>query len=280
VALEPHEFDHPSRTDRGDGRCRGPTPCTARGSSVIRMRQGTVPRESSPRDGVLALAFRTLLSFQGTSPGCSSATRLRFPRLAAAGAAGRYHGPFKFVKVLLPDRTRYSWWSPARHVGTFTQKRRPAPHPSERQDGHRTAAGRILLAFGDLLSSDADAAGVVPERSSVLKNFPAYSSQKVAPGSTPCQLTVAVRIPTTTTVPGAPVFPPGPSSAPGGPPRERRPSPGYHRAQRLQGADYSPAVSGNRAPGSAEGSGDPPGPEGLSCPIDMPAGDGDRGHRR
>jgi len=25
VALEPHEFDHPSRTDRGDGRSRGPT---------------------------------------------------------------------------------------------------------------------------------------------------------------------------------------------------------------------------------------------------------------
>ena len=25
VALEPHEFDHPSRTDRGDGRDRGPT---------------------------------------------------------------------------------------------------------------------------------------------------------------------------------------------------------------------------------------------------------------
>jgi hypothetical protein len=26
VALEPHEFDHPSRTDRGDGRCREPYP--------------------------------------------------------------------------------------------------------------------------------------------------------------------------------------------------------------------------------------------------------------
>jgi hypothetical protein len=37
------------------------------------------------------------------------------------------------------------------------------------------------LAFGDLLSSDADAAGVVPERSSVSKNFPACSLEKVAP---------------------------------------------------------------------------------------------------
>jgi hypothetical protein len=84
----------------------GANPCTARGSSVIRMRQGTVPREASPpRDGVLALAFRTLLSFQGTSPGCSSATHLRFPRPVAAGAAGRYHGPFKIVKDFPPVRS-------------------------------------------------------------------------------------------------------------------------------------------------------------------------------
>src|SRR3712207_5269049 len=69
----------PGRTGGMGG--TGANPCTARGSSVIRMRQGTVPREASPpRDGVLALAFRTLLSFQGTSPGCSSATHLRFPR--------------------------------------------------------------------------------------------------------------------------------------------------------------------------------------------------------
>jgi len=37
------------------------------------------------------------------------------------------------------------------------------------------------VALGDLLSSDADAVGVVPERSSVSKIFPAYSSVKVAP---------------------------------------------------------------------------------------------------
>jgi hypothetical protein len=44
------------------------------------------------------------------------------------------------------------------------------------------------LAFGDLLSSVADAAGVVPERSSVLKNFPACSLKTVAPYATLCQL--------------------------------------------------------------------------------------------
>jgi hypothetical protein len=78
--------------------------------------------------------------------------------------------------------------SAARHVGAVTQKRRPAPGPSERRDGHRKPSDRILLAFGDLLSSVADAAGVVPERSSVLKNFPACSSEKVAPSATVCQL--------------------------------------------------------------------------------------------
>ena len=94
-----------------------------------------------PRDGVLALAFHTLLSFQGTSPGCSSATHLRFPRPVTAGAAGRYHGPVKIVKDFPPARSAYSCWSTTCHVVTFTQKRRPAPRPSGRQDGHRTAVG-------------------------------------------------------------------------------------------------------------------------------------------
>jgi hypothetical protein len=161
VALEPHEFDHPSRTDRGDGRYRGPT---LHRSRLIRYPDAPRNRseEASPlRDGVLALAFHTLLSFQGTSPGCSSATHLRFPRPVTAGAAGRYHGPFKIVKDFPPARSAYSWWSTTRHVVTFTQKRRPAPPPAGRQDGHRPAVGRILLALGDLLSSDADAVGVV-----------------------------------------------------------------------------------------------------------------------
>jgi hypothetical protein len=125
VALEPHEFDHPSRTDRGDGRYRGPT---LHRSRLIRYPDAPRNRSegASPlRDGVLALAFHTLLSFQGTSPGCSSATHLRFPRPAAARAAGRYHGPFKLVKDFPPARSAYSWWSTARHVDTFTQKRRP-----------------------------------------------------------------------------------------------------------------------------------------------------------
>jgi hypothetical protein len=135
------EFDHPSRTYRGDGRYRGPT---LHRSRLIRYPDAPRNRseEASPlRDGVLALAFHTLLSFQGTSPGCSSATHLRFPRPVTAGAAGRYHGPFKIVKDFPPARSAYSWGSTTCHVDTFTQKRRPAPRPSGRQDGHRTAVG-------------------------------------------------------------------------------------------------------------------------------------------
>jgi hypothetical protein len=108
VTLEPPSLTiRPGRTGgMGD---TGDQPCTAQGSSVIRMRQGTVPRRASPpRDGVLALAFHTLLSFQGTSPGCSSATHLRFPRPVTAGAAGRYHGPLKIVKDFPPARSAYS----------------------------------------------------------------------------------------------------------------------------------------------------------------------------
>ena len=127
MALEPHEFDHPSRTDRGDGRDRGPT---LHRSRLIRYPDAPRNRseEASPlRDGVLALAFHTLLSFQGTSPGCSSATHLRFPCQSPPERRGRYHGPLKIVKDFPPARTAYSWWSTARHVDTVTQKRRPAP---------------------------------------------------------------------------------------------------------------------------------------------------------
>jgi hypothetical protein len=155
------EFDHPSRTYRGDGRHRGPT---LHRSRLIRYPDAPRNRseEASPlRDGVLALAFHTLLSFQGTSPGCSSATHLRFPRRVAAGAAGRYHGPFKIVTDFPPARRAYSWWSTTRHVDTFTQKRRPAPELLGVRTATEQPSDRILLAFGDLLSSDADAAGVV-----------------------------------------------------------------------------------------------------------------------
>ena len=203
VTLEPPSLTiRPGRTGgMGDARDQ---PCTAQGSSVIRMRQGTVPKEANPqRDGVLALAFHTLLSFQGTSPGCSSATHLRFPRRVTAGAAGRYHGPFKIVKDFPPARRAYSWWSTTRHVDTFTQKRRPAPPPSGRQDGHRTAVGTNPVGVRRPPVFRCRRRWRRPERSSVLKNFPACSLEKVAPCSTACQLGAACWMPETTTVPAS-----------------------------------------------------------------------------
>jgi hypothetical protein len=182
------EFDHPSRTYRGDGRYRGPT---LHRSRLIRYPDAPRNRseEASPlRDGVLALAFHTLLSFQGTSPGCSSATHLRFPCQSPPERRGRYHGPFKIVKDFPPARPAYSWWSTTRHVDTFTQKRRPAPRPTGRQDGHRTAVGSNPLGARRPPVFRCRRHGRRPERSSVSKNFPACSFQKVAPGSTACQL--------------------------------------------------------------------------------------------
>ena len=195
------EFDHPSRTYRGDGRHKGPTLYRSR---LIRYPDAPRNRseEASPlRDGVLALAFHTLLSFQGTSPGCSSATHLRFPRRVTAGAAGRYHGPFKIVKDFPPARRAYSWGSTTRHVDTFTQKRRPAPPPSGRQDGHRTAVGWNPVGVRRPPVFRCRRRWRRPERSSVLKNFPACSLEKVAPCSTACQLGAAGWTPATTTVP-------------------------------------------------------------------------------
>ena len=160
-----------------------------------------------PRDGVLALAFHTLLSFQGTSPGCSSATHLRFPRPVTAGAAGRYHGPVKIVKDFPPARSAYSCWSTTCHVVTFTQKRRPAPRPSGRQDGHRTAVGWDPVGVRRPPVFRCRRRWRRPERSSVSKNFPACSLEKVAPGSTACQLGAIHWTPVITTDPAVSVPP-------------------------------------------------------------------------
>ena len=141
MALEPLEFDHPSRTYRGDGRHRGPTLHRSR-----LIRYPDAPRNRSkgaklPRDGVLALAFHTLLSFQGTSPGCSSATHLRFPRPSPPERRGRYHGPFKIVKDFPPTRSAYSWWSTA---ATSPPSHRSAALSPRTSWGARTATEQPL----------------------------------------------------------------------------------------------------------------------------------------
>jgi hypothetical protein len=170
---------------------RGPIPAPLEAHPLSGCAKEPFQGGKPPRDGVLALAFHTLLSFQGTSPGCSSATHLRFPHPVAAGAAGRYHGPSKIVKDFPPARSAYSWGSTTRHVDTFTQKRRPAPRPSGRQDGHRTAVGLTPTGARRPPVFRCRRRGRRPERSSVSKNFPACSLVTVAPRSTRCQLAAA-----------------------------------------------------------------------------------------
>ena len=182
------EFDHPSRTYRGDGRHRGPT---LHRSRLIRYPDAPRNRseEASPlRDGVLALAFHTLLSFQGTSPGCSSATHLRFPCQSPPERRGRYHGPFKIVKDFPPARPAYSWRSTTCHVDTFTQKRRPVARTVWASGRPPKAVGSNPLGARRPPVFRCRRRGRRPERSSVSKNFPACSLETVAPGSTACQL--------------------------------------------------------------------------------------------
>jgi len=86
-----------------------------------------MPAVPAPRDGVLALAFHTLLSFQGASKGFSSATRLWFPPgVPAARAAVTVARAFRLVKLrVLPG------WYPLRshRRSVATSHRSAAPRP-------------------------------------------------------------------------------------------------------------------------------------------------------
>jgi hypothetical protein len=228
VALEPLEFDHPSRTDRGDGRCKGQP---LHRSKLIRYPDA--PRNRSeggkpPKGRGFGTGFSHTVEFSrnvagllfGDSPAVPASRGRRSGGTVPRAFQDRQRLPTCPVSVLLAEHRR--------HVATVKQRRRPAPEPSGRQDGHRTAVGSTPVAFGDLLSSDGGAGGVVPERSSVVKNFPACSLEKVAPCSTACQLATTRWTPTTTTVPAVsvvatawcgPVFPRAVRSArPGGAP--------------------------------------------------------------
>src|SRR5512132_953935 len=105
------------------------------------MRQGTVPRGRTPEGRGFGTGFSHTVEFSRNVAGLLFGDSPAVPRPVTAGAAGRYHGPFKLVKDFPPARSAYSWWSTTRHAVTFTQKRRPAPRPAGRQDGHRTAVG-------------------------------------------------------------------------------------------------------------------------------------------
>jgi hypothetical protein len=160
VTLEPPSLTiRPGRTGgMGD---TGDQPCAAQGSSVIRMRQGTVPRGQAPEGRGFGTGFSHTVEFSRNVAGMLFGDSPAVPASCHRRSGGTVPRAFKIVTDFPPARSAYSWWSTACHVDTFTQKRRPAPRPTGRQDGHRKPSDRILLAFGDLLSSDADAAGVV-----------------------------------------------------------------------------------------------------------------------
>ena len=195
----------------------GDQPCTAQGSSVIRMRQGTVPRGQAPAGRGFGTGFSHTVEFSrnvagllfGDSPAVPASCRRQSGGTVPRAFQARQRLPTCPVSVLLVEHH-----PPRRHLHT------EAPPCTLDLLGVRTAteqpSDRLLVALGDLLSSDADAVGVVPERSSVSKIFPAYSSVKVAPRETGCQLAVPFRTPATTTVPAVspcttaprgPVFP-------------------------------------------------------------------------
>ena len=94
------EAHHPSERAREDGRCRGSLQgtvvlahpllpgCSIEPSSGVE-RSGYGTRSCPPRiDGVSALAFHTLLSFQGASSGSPLATPLWFPIRSRRRSAG------------------------------------------------------------------------------------------------------------------------------------------------------------------------------------------------
>jgi hypothetical protein len=150
----------PGRTGGMGG--TGAYPCTARGSSVIRMRQGTVPRGQAPKGRGFGTGFSHTVEFSrnvagllfGDSPAVPASRRRRSGGTVPRAFQGRQRPPTCPVSVLLVEHH-----PPRRHLHT------EAPPCAPNLLGVRTAteqpSDRILLAFGDLLSSDADAAGVV-----------------------------------------------------------------------------------------------------------------------
>ena len=140
VALEPPSLTiRPGRTGGMGG--AGALPCTARGSSVIRMRQGTVPRGRAPEGRGFGTGFSHTVEFSRNVAGLLFGDSPAVPASCHRQSGGTVPRAFQIVKDFPPARSAYSWWSTTCHVDTFTQKRRPAPGPAGRQDGHRTAVG-------------------------------------------------------------------------------------------------------------------------------------------
>jgi hypothetical protein len=155
------EFDHPSRTYRGDGRYRGPTLHRSR-----LIRYPDAPRNRSeegkpPTGRGFGTGFSHTVEFSRNVAGLLFGDSPAVPVAVTAGAAGtvprafqdRQRLPTCPASVLLVEHH-----PPRRHLHTEAPPCRPNPL------GVRTAteqpSDRILLALGDPLSSGAGAAGV------------------------------------------------------------------------------------------------------------------------
>ena len=121
------EFDHPSRTYRGDGRCKGPTLHRSR-----LIRYPDAPRNRSeggepPTGRGFGTGFSHTVEFSRNVAGLLFGDSPAVPASCHRRSGGTVPRASQIVKDFPPARSAYSWWSTTRHVDTFTQKRRPAP---------------------------------------------------------------------------------------------------------------------------------------------------------
>jgi hypothetical protein len=249
--------DHPSRTDRGDGRYRGPT---LHRSRLIRYPDAPRNRskEGKPPEGRgFGTGFSHTVEFSrnvagllfGDSPAVPASRHRRSGGTVPRAFQARQRLPTCPDSVLLVEHH-----PPRRHLHTEAP---PCARPSGRQDGHRTAVGLNPLGVRRPPVFRCRRRWRRPERSSVSKIFPACSLEKVAPGLTACQLDTAAWTRATTRVPAPSrattagaravfrsVRTRGPATGPG---TAGRPSAGGRRARPAASSARSSRPAGRRA---------------------------------
>jgi hypothetical protein len=138
VALEPLELTiRPGRTG-GMGGTGSHTRCRSRLIRYPDAPRNRSTRGKPPRDGV-GTGFSHTVEFSRNVAGLLFGESLAVPASRpVAGAAGTVPRACRDRQRLPTCTGAYSLRSAARHVDAVTQKRRPAPGPSERRDGHRS----------------------------------------------------------------------------------------------------------------------------------------------
>lgn len=224
------------------------------------MRQGTVPRGQAPEGRGFGTGFSHTVEFSrnvagmlfGDSPAVPASRHRLSGGTVPRAFQERQRLPTCPVSVLLAE-----YHLPRRHL--HTEAPPCAPNPTGRQDGHRTAVGSNPLGVRRPPVFRCRRHWRRPERSSVSKNFPACSLEKVAPGSTVCQLGAIRWTPAITTVPAVspfatagagPVFPDPvrtPTAPGGGPGTGGRRSAGARPAPPAASSARSNRPAGRRA---------------------------------